>query len=90
MSIEKAIRLYETGSADVLKWETVEVGDPGPGEARVRHTGIAVNFIDTYIRTGLYPTPLPSGLGSDAVGVVEAVGTGVTDIAVGDRPKLVG
>jgi NADPH:quinone reductase len=81
----KATRFYETGSADVLKLETVEVGAPGPGQARVRHTRIAVNFIDIYFRTGLYPTALPSFLGSDAVGVVEAVGEGVTDIAVGDR-----
>src|SRR5215831_121285 len=81
----KAIRLYETGSADVLKLETVEVGDPGPGQARVRHTYIAVNFIDIYFRTGHYPLQLPNGLGSDAVGVVEAVGPGVTDIRVGDR-----
>ncbi|MGB4115860.1 MAG: quinone oxidoreductase [Polaromonas sp.] len=81
----KAIRFYETGSADVLKLETVEVGEPGPGQARVRHTGIAVNFIDIYFRTGLYPAVLPSGLGSDAVGVVEAIGEGVNDIAVGDR-----
>ena len=81
----KAIRFYETGSADVLTLETVEVGEPGPGHARVRHTGIAVNFIDIYFRTGLYPAVLPSGLGSDAVGVVEAIGEGVSDIAVGDR-----
>lgn len=81
----KAIRFYETGTAEVLRLETIDVGEPGPGQARVRHTGIAVNFIDIYFRTGQYPAQLPSGLGSDAVGVVEAVGTGVTDIAVGDR-----
>lgn len=81
----KAIRFYEIGGPEVLRLETVEVGDPGPGQARVRHTGIAVNFIDIYFRTGRYPTALPSHLGSDAVGVVEAVGPGVTDIAVGDR-----
>ena len=81
----KAIRFYETGGPEVLKLETVEVGDPGPGQARVRHTGIAVNFIDVYFRTGRYPTALPSGLGSDAVGVVEAVGPGVSFLAVGDR-----
>uniref|UniRef100_UPI003F495BB5 quinone oxidoreductase family protein n=1 Tax=Cupriavidus necator TaxID=106590 RepID=UPI003F495BB5 len=81
----KAIRFYETGSADVLKLESVEVGDPGPGQARVRHSYIAVNFIDIYFRTGHYPLDLPNGLGSDAVGVVEAVGPGVTDIRVGDR-----
>jgi NADPH:quinone reductase len=80
-----AIRFEQTGSADVLQMVNVDVGEPGPGQARVRHSLIAVNFIDIYFRTGLYPTPLPSGLGSDAVGVVEAVGEGVTDIAVGDR-----
>jgi NADPH2:quinone reductase len=83
--MSKAIRFYETGGPEVLKLETVEVGEPGPGQARVRHTFIAVNFIDVYFRTGRYPAPLPSGLGSDAVGVVEAVGPGVTDIKVGDR-----
>jgi NADPH:quinone reductase len=81
----KAIRFHETGGPEVLKLETVEVGEPGPGQARVRHTFIAVNFIDIYFRTGRYPAPVPSGLGSDAVGVVEAVGAGVTDIKVGDR-----
>lgn len=81
----KAIRFYETGAADVLRLENVEVGEPGPGEARVRHSMIAVNFIDIYFRTGTYPAQLPSNLGSDAVGVVEAIGEGVTDIAVGDR-----
>jgi NADPH:quinone reductase len=80
-----AIRFYETGRPEVLKLEPVEVGDPGPGEARVRHSYIAVNFIDVYFRTGRYPLSLPNGLGSDAVGVVEAVGPGVTDVAVGDR-----
>jgi NADPH2:quinone reductase len=81
----QAIRFHETGSADVLKLENVEVGEPGPGQARVRHSLIAVNFIDIYFRTGRYPLALPNGLGSDAVGVVEAVGPGVTDIRVGDR-----
>jgi NADPH:quinone reductase len=81
----KAIRFHETGGADVLKFETVEVGEPGFGEARVRHSFIAVNFADIYFRTGFYPLPLPNGLGTDAVGVVEAVGPGVTDIRVGDR-----
>jgi NADPH2:quinone reductase len=81
----KAIRFYEIGGPEVLKLETVEVGNPGPGQARVRHTYVAVNFIDIYFRTGRYPHPLPAGMGSDAVGVVEAVGEGVTDIKVGDR-----
>ena len=81
----RAVRFHKTGGPEVLQLETVEAGAPGPGEARVRHAAIAVNFIDIYVRTGRYPAPLPSGLGSDAVGVVEAVGAGVTDIAVGDR-----
>ena len=81
----RAIRIHETGGPEVLKLENVEVGDPGPGQARVRHSYVAVNFIDIYFRTGRYPMPLPNGLGSDAVGVVEAVGEGVTDIRVGQR-----
>ena len=81
----KAIRLHQTGGAELLKLEDVEVGAPGPGQARVRHSYVAVNFIDVYFRTGRYPMPLPNGLGSDAVGVVEAVGEGVSDIRVGDR-----
>ena len=81
----KAIRFYETGSPDVLKFEDVEVGDPGPGQVRVRHSYIALNFIDVYFRTGRYPLALPNGLGSDAVGVIEAVGPGVVDLRVGDR-----
>jgi NADPH2:quinone reductase len=80
-----AIRFHETGRPEVLKLESVHVGEPGPGEARVRHSYIAVNFIDVYFRTGRYPMPLPNGLGSDAVGVVEAVGPGVTAVRVGER-----
>jgi NADPH:quinone reductase len=83
--MSKAIRFYEIGGPEVLKLETVEVGEPGPGQARVRHSYVAVNFIDIYFRTGQYPLQLPNGIGSDAVGVVEAVGSGVTDIRVGDR-----
>jgi NADPH2:quinone reductase len=83
--VAKAIRFHETGGPEVLRLEQVEVGEPGPGQARVRHSLIAVNFIDVYFRTGRYPLPLPNGIGSDAVGVVEAVGPGVTDIKVGDR-----
>ncbi len=81
----RAVRIHEIGGPEVLKLENVEVGDPGPGQARVRHSYVAVNFIDIYFRTGRYPMPLPNGLGSDAVGVVEAVGEGVTDIGVGQR-----
>jgi NADPH2:quinone reductase len=81
----KAIRFEHTGGPEVLALHDVELGDPGPGQARVRHSYVAVNFIDVYFRTGVYPLPLPSGLGSDAVGVVEAVGEGVTEVRVGDR-----
>src|ERR1700741_4808458 len=81
----QAIRLHETGGTQVLRLHNVDVGDPGPGQARVPHAYVAVNFIDISFRTGRYPMPLPNGLGSDAVGVVEAVGEGVTDIRVGDR-----
>ena len=82
----KAIRVYKTGGPDVLEWEEVAVGEPGDGQARVRHTAVGVNFIDTYHRSGLYPLPLPSGLGSEGAGVVEAVGPGVVARPAG-RPR---
>lgn len=81
----KAIRIARTGGPEVLEYVDVEVGEPGPGEARVRHHAIGVNFIDVYFRTGLYPQPLPSGLGQEGAGVVEAVGAGVTHVKPGDR-----
>ena len=81
----RAIRFRSTGGPEVLALESAEVGEPGFGEARVRHSYVAVNFIDIYFRIGRYPLPLPNGLGSDAIGVVEAVGPGVRDIRVGDR-----
>jgi NADPH2:quinone reductase len=80
-----AIRLHEHGGPEVLKWEEVSLPDPGPGEVLIRHTAVGLNFIEIYQRSGLYKMPLPSGLGQEAAGVVEAVGPGVTDIAVGDR-----
>lgn len=80
-----AVRIHQTGGPDVLRWEVVHPGDPGPGEVRVRHAAIGVNFIDTYYRTGLYATKLPAVLGSEAAGVVEAIGEGVTLVAEGDR-----
>jgi len=80
-----AIRFHKAGGPEVLTWEEVQVGKPGPGEARVRHTAIGLNYVDTYIRSGLYPTPLPSGLGGEGAGVVEEVGPGVTDVKAGDR-----
>jgi NADPH:quinone reductase len=85
MTTARRFRFYETGGAEVLRWETADLPEPAAGQVRVRHTAIAVNFIDIYFRTGLYPAALPSELGSDAVGVVEAIGEGVTEVAVGDR-----
>ena len=81
----KAVRIYETGSPDVLKFENLELPDPAAGEVRIRHTAIGLNFQDIYARSGQYAAPLPSGLGTEAVGVVEGVGPGVTDFKVGDR-----
>ena len=86
----KAIHFHQTGGPEVLQLEEVTVGEPGPGEARVRHTAIGVNFIDTYHRTALYPLPLPSGLGGEGAGVVEAVGPGVTHVQPGDRVGYAG
>ncbi len=85
-----AIRIHAPGGPDVMKWEDVAVGEPGPGEARVRHTAVGVNYIDTYHRSGLYQLALPSGIGSEAAGVVEAVGSGVTWVKPGDRVAYCG
>jgi NADPH:quinone reductase len=81
----KAIRFDKTGGPEVLEFREVELPAPGEGQAQVRHTAIGVNFIDIYHRSGLYPLPLPAGLGSEAAGVVEALGEGVTNLKVGDR-----
>src|SRR5438045_1869341 len=81
----KAIRVHAHGGPEVLSWEEVTVGDPGFGEARVRHSAIGLNFVDTYHRSGLYKVPLPFTPGQEAVGVVEALGPGVADLKVGDR-----
>ncbi len=83
----KAIRIHEFGEEDVLKWEDIEVGDPGPGQLRLKHTVIGFNFLDIMVRKGLYPVlpELPSVLGTEAAGVIEAVGDGVDDFAVGQR-----
>ena len=85
-----AIRLHKTGGPEVLSWEDVELPPPAPGEATVRHHAVGLNFIDTYHRTGLYPLPLPSGIGLEGAGVVEAVGQGVTEVKVGDRVAYAG
>ena len=80
-----AIRIHETGGPEVLRWEEVEVSAPGSGEVTIRNHACGLNFIDTYQRSGLYPVPMPSGLGLEGAGTVEAVGPGVTDLKVGDR-----
>ena len=84
-----AIRIHETGGPEVMRWEQVEAGKPGPGEVLVRNTAIGVNFVDTYYRTGLYPMPLPATLGSEGAGVVEAVGPRVREFKPGDRVAYV-
>lgn len=85
MAMAKAIRYARTGGPEVMELAEVEVGEPGPGEARVRNHAIGLNFIDVYFRNGLYPAPLPGGLGQEGAGVVEAVGEGVTHVRPGDR-----
>jgi NADPH:quinone reductase len=80
-----AIRIHKTGGPEVMTWEEINLPKPGPGEVRIRHTAIGLNYIDTYHRSGLYPLPLPTTIGSEAAGVVEEVGPGVTDLKVGDR-----
>jgi NADPH2:quinone reductase len=86
----KGIRFHETGGPEVLRWESLPVGTPGPGQALVRHEAVGLNFADTYFRSGLYPAALPAGMGVEAAGVVEAVGPGVTDFAPGDRVTYTG
>ncbi|HEY2032255.1 MAG TPA: quinone oxidoreductase [Rhizomicrobium sp.] len=86
----KAIRIHENGGLDVLRYEDVELPPPASGQVRVRHTAIGVNFIDTYHRSGLYKLPLPTGLGSEAAGTVEALGAGITTLKVGDRVAYAG
>jgi len=85
-----AIRIHQTGGPEVMRWEEVDVGDPAPGEARVRHAAVGLNYIDTYHRSGLYPLALPSGLGMEGAGVVEAVGAGVANVLPGDRVAYAG
>jgi len=86
----KAIRFHKTGGPEVLQLDDVQVGDPGQGQVRIRHTAIGVNFVDTYQRSGLYPMPLPQVAGNEGAGVVEAVGAGVTDLKAGDRVTYTG
>lgn len=86
----RVVRFHQTGGPEVLRFEEADVGEPGPGEVRLRHEAVGLNFADTYFRSGTYPVPLPSGLGNEAAGVIEALGAGVTDLAVGDRVTYTG
>lgn len=88
--MERMARIEATGGPEVIQWVDVALPPPGPGEVRMRNTAVGLNFIDTYHRSGLYPVPLPSGLGGEAAGRVEAVGEGVADFAVGDRVATFG
>jgi NADPH:quinone reductase len=90
MTMAQAIRFHKAGGPEVLQLEEIAVGHPGPGQARIRHAAVGLNFADTYFRTGLYPIPLPNGIGVEASGVVQAVGEGVTSVAPGDRVTYTG
>ncbi len=83
-------RFDEVGGPEVLRFEDVDVGEPGPGQVRLRHVAVGLNFADTYFRRGTYVVPLPSGIGNEGAGVIEAVGAGVTDLEVGDRVTYTG
>jgi NADPH2:quinone reductase len=88
--LNKAVKFHEVGGPEVMSLETVEVGDPGAGEVRVRHVAVGLNFADTYFRSGLYPAALPAGLGVEGAGVIDAVGPGVIGFARGDRVAYTG
>lgn len=85
-----AIRMHRTGGPEVLELEQVDVGEPGPGQVRLRHAAVGLNYADTYFRNGTYPMPLPAGMGVEAAGVVEAIGPEVNNVAVGDRVTYTG
>ena len=87
----KAMRMHETGGPEVLRWEDYDPGQPGPGEVLLRHEAVGLNFIDVYHRTGLYPVgTLPAIPGMEGVGIVEAIGEGVSEVAAGDRVAYAG
>ncbi|WP_029574371.1 quinone oxidoreductase [Acinetobacter sp. P8-3-8] len=90
MTLTKAVRFYGTGTPEVMRYEDVEVGEPGVGEVRLRHVAVGLNYADTYFRDGTYQIPMPNGMGVEASGVIEAVGGGVTEFAVGDRVTYTG
>lgn len=84
------VTFHQTGGPEVLRFEHRDVGDPGPGQVRLRHVAVGLNFADTYFRSGIYPVPLPSGVGNEAAGVIEALGAGVAGFRVGDRVTYTG
>lgn len=86
----KAVRIYEQGGPEVLRYEDIEVCEPGPGEVHLRHVAVGLNYADTYFRNGTYPIPMPNGLGVEASGVVLAVGEGVSNVVPGDRVTYTG
>jgi NADPH:quinone reductase len=86
----RAVRFHDVGGPEVLRLEEVEVGDPGPGQVRLRHVAVGLNFADTYFRSGIYPVPRPSGIGVEASGTVTALGPEVSNVAVGDRVTYTG
>src|SRR5690242_21448419 len=89
MTMPHAIRIHQTGGPEVMRWEEVEVGKPGPGEVLVRNTAAGLNFVDTYYRSGLYKLPLPAVMGREGAGIVEAVGPKVKEFKRGDRVAYV-
>src|SRR6266436_8256530 len=86
----QAIRFHKTGGPEVLVWESVEIGKPGPGQVKLRQTAVGLNYVDTYFRGGVYPAQLPSGIGTEGAGIVEEVGSGVSEVKVGDRVAYAG
>ena len=88
--MSRLIRFERTGGPEVLQWVEADLAPPAAGEAQLRHHAVGLNYIDAYHRSGLYPVPLPSGIGLEAAGVVEAVGEGVTDLQPGDRVAYAG
>jgi NADPH2:quinone reductase len=88
--VAQAVRFYETGGPEVLRFEQVSVGQPGDGEVRIRHLAVGLNFADTYFRQGYYPVPVPNGMGVEASGVIEAIGPNVNGFKVGDRVTYTG
>lgn len=85
----KAVRAQKSGGPEVMVYEDIDLAPPGPGQVQIKHTAIGVNFIDTYMRSGLYPTPTPFAPGNEAAGTIAAVGAGVTDFKIGDRVTYV-